>query len=314
MKKALLIFNEKAGQKNDGLLEQITSLLGDNVTVIHLEDISDMKEIPLRAREAGVDYVAVAGGDGTIGAVASALVGTDIPLGVIPVGTFNNFAKSLHVPLDPEAACGVILNGAARPVDVGMVNGKPFFEALGAGMDAALFPMGEEIKGGGIMKWLSLFHLALRYPRHHFRLTLDRPVIDAFSHSTSRESRRFARKYLRHKGVELLIPAFMVIVSNGPYFGMNFALAPQERMDDGLFTISILTRFNKFRLWWHFFSIAQGHRQYSPMMLALRVSSLKLTARHKLPVHLDGTPTDLWPLEISCNRGALHVFRNSPAT
>ena len=102
----------------------------------------------------------------------------------------------------------------------------------------------------------------------------------------------------------------MLIVSNGPYFGMNFAVAPDERMDDGLLTVSVFSRYSKLQLWWHFASIAFGRREYCPRSIAFRVARLKVGGPRKLPVHLDGSPQqDLWPLAVECKKGALHVFR-----
>ena len=104
----------------------------------------------------------------------------------------------------------------------------------------------------------------------------------------------------------------MLIVSNGPYFGMNYAVAPEERMDDGLLTVSVFSRYSKVQLWWHFASIAFGRREYSPKSIAFRVARVKVTGPRKLPVHLDGSPhDDLWPLEIECKKGALRVFRKA---
>ena len=68
----------------------------------------------------------------------------------------------------------------------------------------------------------------------------------------------------------------MLIVSDGPYFGMNFAVAPDERMDDGLLTVSVFSRYSKLQLWWHFASLAFGRREFCPRSIAFRVASLKV--------------------------------------
>lgn len=81
------------------------------------------------AREAvasGVDAVVAGGGDGTIRSVASALVGGSIPLGVLPVGTLNHFARDLGIPVDLAEAVRLIPRGTARDLDVGEVNGEIF--------------------------------------------------------------------------------------------------------------------------------------------------------------------------------------------
>jgi diacylglycerol kinase family enzyme len=94
-------------------------------------------------------------------------------------------------------------------------------------------------------------------------------------------------------------------------FGMNFAIAPHERMDDGLLTVSVFSRYSKLQLWWHFASIAFGRREYRPKSIAFRVAKLRLSGPSKLPVHLDGTPAeDLWPVDMECKRAVLRVFRS----
>lgn len=102
----------------------------------------------------------------------------------------------------------------------------------------------------------------------------------------------------------------MITVSNGPFFGMNFAVAPDQRMDDGLLTVTVFSRYSKLQLWWHFLSIAFGRRGYDPKTITLRVAKLQISGPQNLPVHLDGTlQQDLWPVEIVCKPAALQVFR-----
>lgn len=309
MPKGLLIHNPKAGQQGPDLLPVLHSSLGD-VEAVTFEDLGGAGNVVPRAQAAGCSWVAAAGGDGTIEAVASALLGSGIPLGIIPVGTFNNFALSLGLPLDPAEACAVIRAGRPRPVDVGIANGKPFFECVGAGMDAALYPLGEEIKSGKFHRWVDFFRKAFRYRRQRFVLTLDRPVNQAITGGAVNESRHLARHLARKTGREIQLQALMLTVSNGPYFGMNFAVAPQQRMDDGLLTVTVFSRYSKLELWWHFLSIAFGRHEYCPKSIAFRVAGVKVSGPRPLPVHRDGTPDQaLWPLDIACHPGALSVFQ-----
>ncbi len=309
MSRGLLIHNPKAGQQGADLLPLLISGLGD-VETVEFDDLGGPETVAARARAAGCSWVAAAGGDGTIEAVASALMETDLPLGVIPVGTFNNFARSLGLPLDPREACAVIRAGQARPIDVGIANGKPFFECVGSGLDAALYPLGEEIKSGKFHRWADFFRKAFRYRRQSFVLTLDRPVNEAITGGVINESRHLARHLARKTSREITLHALMLTVSNGPYFGMNFAVAPQQRMDDGLLTVNVFSRYSKLQLWWHFLSIAFGRHEYCPKSVAFRVASVKISGPRRLPVHRDGSPEKaLWPLDIACRPGALSVFR-----
>ena len=86
-------------------------------------------EMIARARRAvadGAPVVVAGGGDGTINAVASALVGSQTRLGVLPLGTLNHFAKDMNIPLDLDAAVANAVRGKTARVDVGEVNGRIF--------------------------------------------------------------------------------------------------------------------------------------------------------------------------------------------
>jgi diacylglycerol kinase (ATP) len=311
MPKGLLIHNLKAKVLDEELLPKLEATLGDVVS-ISIENLGGGANALRYALGNQCHWIAAAGGDGTVESVAAALVGTTFPLGVIPVGTFNNFARSLNLPIDPIEACRIILMGNAKPTDVGLANGKPFFECLGSGLDAALYPLGEEIKSGRLSRLIDFLRRAYRYRRQRFALTLDRPAREALARGITNESRHLVHLFEGNQKSTLTLSALMLIVSNGPYFGMNFAVAPHERMDDGLFTVSVFSRYSKFQLWWHFASMAFGRREYSPKSIAFRVAKLKVGGPRKLPVHLDGsTQNDLWPVEIECRKGAIRVFRNA---
>jgi diacylglycerol kinase (ATP) len=311
MPKGLLIHNAKARSLNAKLIPKLVSALG-GVASVSFEEIAEAGNALRYVKANRCDWIAVAGGDGTVESVASSLVGTTLPLGIIPAGTFNNFARSVDLPLDPIEACRVILAGNAQPTDVGLANGRPFFECLGAGLDAALYPLGEEIKSGRIHRLIDFLHRAYHYRRQKFVLTLDRPACDALARGSINESHHLVRSLRWNRKFKLNLSALMLIVSNGPYFGMNFAIAPDERMDDGLFTVSVFSRYSKIQLWWHFASIAFGRREYRPKTIALRVTRLLIGGPRKLAVRLDGSPQrDLWPLDVECKKGALQVFRRT---
>ena len=185
-----------------------------------------------------------------------------------------------------------------------------FSSAWGAGLDAALYPLGEEIKSGRVHRLIDLLRRAYHYRRQKFVLALDRPASDALVRGSTNESHRLIHFLTRNQRSNLTLSALMLTISNGPYFGMNYAVAPEQRMDDGLLTVSVFSRYSKLQLWWHFASIAFGRREYSPKSIAFRVAKLRVDGPRKLPVHLDGSPQkDLWPLDVECKKGALRVFR-----
>lgn len=95
--------------------------------LLHGSDLSAAAEAAVQQARAGkIDAIVVGGGDGTIGTVAAAAVDTKIPLGVLPLGTLNHFARDLGIPLDLEGAVAVIAAATCRAVDVADVNGRIF--------------------------------------------------------------------------------------------------------------------------------------------------------------------------------------------
>jgi diacylglycerol kinase (ATP) len=90
--------------------------------------------------------IVVAGGDGTVGWVVRRLVDTKHPLGILSLGTFNNFAKSLHLPTTVDAAIRVIKSGKPHPITLGKLNGKIFLEAAAIGLFGETIAAGESAK------------------------------------------------------------------------------------------------------------------------------------------------------------------------
>jgi len=308
-KSILLITNSKAGSSDDATLEKCRQILTPTGEMTFEAFLQNHESLIASGQ---YKCFAVAGGDGSIEAVASKLIGHEkCGLGVIPVGTFNNFARSLDLPLDAPAAAERVVTGKPHPVDVAWANDRPFFECLGVGMDAALFPVAEEIKsGGGLTRWLEFFKLASKYEPKNFVLTLDRPAREAICTNAPNRSRRLSHRLGCDAQSKLTFSAIMLSVSNGPYFGMNFTVAPHEKMDDGKVTITIYHRYSKLQLWWHFYSIAFGKREYRPKSTAFQVEEALIEGSEPVHAHLDGTPQEgLWPIKVRCGKGALQVYR-----
>ena len=105
-----------------------------------VSDLADGEDVPAKAARFAAEGRAVvaAGGDGTINAVASALVGTGAPFGVLPLGTLNHFAKDAGIPPELDAAVALLTTGRFHDVDVGEVNGRIFLNNSGLGLYPSL--------------------------------------------------------------------------------------------------------------------------------------------------------------------------------
>jgi len=139
IEEACLIFNPVSGQREpEQDLEIIRRILEPEIT-LDIRFTTEEKGADEIAREAiaqGAKAIIASGGDGTLSAAASALVGTDIPLGVISRGTANAFASALDLPDTVEAACEAILGGVTRVVDAARCNGLPMVLLAGIGFEA----------------------------------------------------------------------------------------------------------------------------------------------------------------------------------
>ena len=128
----------------------------------------------VRAVKSGSTLVVAVGGDGTLNAVANVLVGTEVALGVVPLGTFNHFAKDMKIPLDAETAIATLATGEITRIDVGEVNGRIFLNNSSLGLYPWLVRQREKLQQAGASKWRAfasaLLSLADYYPRLNVRL------------------------------------------------------------------------------------------------------------------------------------------------
>ncbi|MBI4300462.1 MAG: diacylglycerol kinase family lipid kinase [Chloroflexi bacterium] len=240
-----------------------------------------MTQSVAQAVQEDYDLVIAGGGDGTVSEVASGLVGTGVPLGILPFGTYNNVAHSLGVPLDLAAASRAIAEGKTIDIDVGVANGNYFFEAVGVGLDASLFPIGEEIKGGHYEKVLQGAMKFLRQRKAEMTLILD--------------------------GEELNLRSPMAVVANGPYYGAGFTIAPQASLTDGMLEV-VIFECSMVEVARHFALSAQNRVHEEPCVTVHRSREVKVLSRLPLPAHADGRPIGNAPVACSVLPGALRVI------
>lgn len=174
-----VLLNAKAGARNKNMILQRLEMLCQARALqpdIHLLRRGDAVFWAARqAQRAGSDLVVAGGGDGTINAAASALLGSGTTLGVLPLGTFNYFARDLGIPLDLEAAVDVLFTGRPRTVNVGEVNGRTFLNTSSIGLHSRMLAQGERVKARfGRRRWVAAISaLVTLFKRHrHLRLRL----------------------------------------------------------------------------------------------------------------------------------------------
>jgi diacylglycerol kinase (ATP) len=254
-----------------------------------LSERDEPRQLAADAAARGSDVV-VAGGDGTVQQVATAVAHSEVALGILPTGSFNNIARGLRVPLELEPAVAAIAEGRAIPVDVGIaswsVPGEPFIflEAAGVGLDAVGFAIAELTRRRGLAAGLHAAWRLLRWQPHRVRVALD-------------DEEPTASRIL------------LLVVSNAAYYGLGFTVADEADPTDGRFAVSLFVGMGRFELARHFMSIARGRRHYDPRIRSLVARRVRVeTVRTPLPVHADGHDIGTTPVVFEVSPGALRVF------
>lgn len=289
-----VIWNTAAGSKGGLSLRRadepwIRELMARGSLGDELVEAATPDEVRREAADAasrGYDLVVAAGGDGTVGTVATELLGTRTVLGILPLGSVMNVARSIGMPREPEAAADVLARGGVAVVDVGEVRGKPFYESGSVGMNAAMFREAQRIDDGDWSSIARTIWAAIRY--RPARMTIDL------------EDRQIRTR------------ALMVTVSNGPYVGAGMTVAPDARLDDGCFDVRVFRRFSKLRLLRHLVSIAFGRYQYAPEIDTYRSRFVRVQSAHPLPARADSRDLGTTPIEFVTRPAALRVVVPHP--
>jgi diacylglycerol kinase family enzyme len=250
---------------------------------------NDLAHAAQAAARAGAQLVVAAGGDGTVSAVAGALVGTESALGVIALGTLNHFARDLGLPADPAAAVVATLEGEPRTIDVGEVNGRIFLNNSSIGLYPAMVhrrTKQERRLGRGkwhAMLWAGATVLA-RHAFLHLTLELD------------------GKQYRRRTA--------FVFVGNNVYEMQGFDIGRRARLDAGVLSVYVTHRGGRLGLIALAARALLGRLEQARDFEAATVARLRIESRHKrLLVATDGEVAafDL-PLEYRIHRRALRVI------
>jgi len=168
-----VLLNPRAGTQDDAAVERVTEAFGRaraGEPEIRIVEGPLVRTAVSDALAHGSTILVAGGGDGTVSSVASALVGSDAALGILPLGTLNHFAKDLGVPLDLDEAVRVVAAGRVVRVDVAEVNGRPFINNASVGMYASLIAERQAMQRLGRRKWLAHGLAAARVWRRYHRL------------------------------------------------------------------------------------------------------------------------------------------------
>jgi diacylglycerol kinase (ATP) len=263
-------------------VEAVLDHVGIKAEIVETDSPEETTAAAADAVRLGYGTVIAAGGDGTIGTAATALLGSSTALGILPGGSIMNIPRMLGLPRDLAAAASVLACGVERAIDVGQTRGGPFFETGSVGMNAAMFREAQRFESGDRMSLPRAFWVAFRYRPARMRIELDDGKVRT--------------------------RALMVTVSNGPYMGTGMTVAPHARLDDGRFDVTVFEHFSKWELIRHMASIAFGRRPYPPHLSTYRSAAVRISSVHPLPARADSRDLGTTPVEFTVVPAALRVI------
>ncbi len=239
----------------------------------------------------GLDGVVAVGGDGTALEVALPLVGTSIPLGIIPVGTGNDLARSLGLPPGKGVSeyLEIIAKGSPRPVDVVRYHaggsGGIFLNVASVGFDAAVTRAAHRMKG-----WAdtSLVYLLALFP-----------ALGEF---------RFADVKIEMDGRGYEGRALMVVLGNGRYYGGGVKINPQGVVDDGFLDLVVLEKVALALLIVRLPELLLGRHDRLPFVRHHRCRSVRIDSPESLPVNVDGEIKGALPFTAEVKARSLNIF------
>ena len=246
-------------------------------------------ELVADAVAAGAEEVLVAGGDGTIFEAVNGMLAkgpTRCALGIVPIGTGNDFVKMLGLT-DWRTACARIAAGQTRAVDIGRCGPHLFANGVGVGFDAQVAHYANGIK------WLSgtpVYALAL---------------LKILSFDYRRPQLRIS-----HDSGELDQQVTLVAIANGRCYGGAFQVAPNASLEDGLFELVVAQGLSRTRVLGLLPRVLKGTHLDHPAVTALRSRRVRISARTPFVVHADGEILDTaaTSVDVELLPGALRVL------
>jgi diacylglycerol kinase (ATP) len=284
--RALLLVNRQARRGQEALAQAIEHLQTKGLDLLEEssakpEELSDL----IRNYRDRVDLVIVGGGDGTLNAVTEGLVDTQLPLGVLPLGTANDLARTLGIPTDLNQACEIITQGNLQRIDLGWVNGKYFFNVASLGLSVQITQqLTTEVK----RRWGVLAYLATAI-------------------GVIRQSRPFLAEIACQEQT-IQVRTVQVAVGNGRHYGGGMTVVEDAAIDDNRLDLYSL----ELRHWWQIIPLLPamrgGQHVNSSYVRALAGKEFTVRTRKPRPINTDGEITTYTPATFRVVPKALSVL------
>ena len=237
-------------------------------------------------KDGNYKYILIAGGDGTVDSVVNAMAksGVSLPIGILPVGTANDFSKFLGMPSDVEEACKQILSSEVKSVDLGSINDKYFVNVASTGLFTDVSQKTDVNLKNTIGK-LAYYLKGLEELPNFRKLHVN----------------------ILSKEVEFDGEMYLLLVFNGATAG-NFNLATKADACDGLLDIIIFKAVQIYELLPLFIKVLKGEHLDSNKVLYFKTDYLKVECHEDIVTDIDGEKGPDFPLEIKCIKGGLKIL------
>jgi YegS/Rv2252/BmrU family lipid kinase len=281
----VLLNPASAGGKAQRLLPEVRAVLGAagaRTTVVETKDLPHAADAALAAAERGETVVALGGG-GLVGSLAAAMKGS-APLGVLPGGRGNDFARALGISQEIGDACRTLLDGEERALDLGQANGRAFACIASVGFDSDANRIANEarlVRGNLVYAWAALRALIAWKPAR-FEVALD--------------------------GRPLEFVGYTVAVANSPYYGGGMKVAPGADPADGLLDVVFVKRSSKLRFLANLPKVFSGKHVELDVIELHRAREVAVSADRPFDVYADGDPITTLPATVKLVPGALRVI------
>jgi YegS/Rv2252/BmrU family lipid kinase len=291
MKRGVIVYNPIAGQKDRR--KQINGII-DRARRRGLELINaptmgpgDATEIVKTFLKRGLDVVVASGGDGTISEAAAGLVGSSVPLAVLPAGTSNVLAVELGIPRDVDAAEALLTEGVPTPIPIADAEGRPFLMWAGTGLDARVMDKMNLM----LKRWLGrsgiFFTAADQFARYEFpRLEVE---IDGEEHD-----------------------ATFAVVSRARHYAGNWIIAPDARIGGNVFDVLLFAHRDHAKLFRLFREMRRGRAGHLSDGLARIVRGRNVSIRsledYEIEVQVDGDCVMKTPIRCRIRDESINVL------
>lgn len=280
------IVNRNAGS-GSAPVERLAGALSSSGDEIRVHGLSgaDGETAVIRDALAHVDAVVIGGGDGTINRFVGEALARRLPLGILPLGTANDLARTLGIPADPDKAAGLVVSGKTRAIDVGLANDVYFVNAAGVGlsvdMGASMSDHEKSVLG------------VTAYARHLLRLV---GRDNAFNVEIDADEIRMRGRVIQ------------VTIANGRHYGGGMTVREDAAIDDGVMDVLMVRPRTALAYVRHFMAFRSGrYRPGAPVSLG-RARSLQLRTKKVRDVSVDGEVRTSTPLTCRIADKALTVF------